>query len=765
MAYVAGDTSLAVVDITNPLAPTLRGTLNTGSCLGVAVRATTAYLNCSSGLQIVNVTNPSAMIQISNFNVGGTPWKLDVDTNRHVVAMAMGGSGLRLVDISNPAAPALLGTANTGDARAVVLNGNWAFVADYTTSTNSVDITSLQSPVIKSHITDSSLGGYLQDIVTSGSFALAADVVFFNGIPITDISDPNNLQARSILNFSQRDDNGMGIAVDSSFVYLVTENSSLDRGGSSGDSRLYIGSYVPRQDLAGVPPTAAITSPRNGTTVYQGAQLSVTVNATDDVAVASVEFLVNGQSVFTSTSTPYQYTFTVPTGVNNLTLGARAHDLGSNVGTATNVTLTVLPDPLTLVTGTVTDQNNAPVVGAAVTAPGGITGTTGSGGSFSLPNVPTVLGDIRVNASQVVNGNTLTGASTPVPPVLGGVTNVGSIQLIPAAFDTNYGTLVSRCDDCNFQYALPFSFPFYGTARTQVFVGTNGYITFNGGDSTYSENLTSFNDLPRIAAFFDDLYPGPSPDSTSGLYVNNTSPNEFIVTYLKDPHYYSAGPFNTLQIQLYSDGRIIFAYNGIGSLNTGTIVGLTPGPNSPSQSVDYITQTNVNIPAGTDVYEYFNSTLLFNLDQSFIVFTPTAGGGYNVRTLTPPAPPQSAIVTGTSASAPGVAAAASVQAPFAARSATSTATTTSSAAFAGAEVIVRSSVNPKFVAMANIDSHGNFVITGVPIGGISVEVRRNGQKIAEGAGVFTGGSFTGAQVLSIVVAAPVAPTKTSPQSR
>jgi hypothetical protein len=753
-AYVVGSSNLSVVDITNPLVPTLRGTFSTGNCLGVVVRGPTAYLNCSSGLQLINVNNPAAMIQISSLSVGGTPWKLAVDSTRNLVAMAMGTSGLKLVDISNPGAPALRGTAQTGDARAVVLNGNWAYVADYTTSTNSVDITLPNAPVVRSHILDHNLGGFLQDIATAGTFALAADVVFVNGIPITDISDPTNLQARAILSFTQRDDNGMGIAVDSSFVYLVTEHSSLNRGGSSGDSRLYIGQYLPRQDLAGVPPTVSITSPANGSTQYQGARLTVNANATDDVAVASVDFLVNALVAFTSTSTPYQYSFTIPTGINTLTVGARARDLGNNLSNTAQVVLNILPDPLTLVMGFVLDQNNSPVSGATVTAPGGLTGTTAANGSFSIPGVPTVLGNIQVNASFTpAGGSTLSGVSASVAPVLGGVTNVGTIQLIPASFNTNFGTNVSRCDDCFFQFTLPFAFPYYGVNRTSVFVGTNGYLTFNSGDNNYVESLPAFSSQARIAAFFDDLYPGPSPDPTSSLYVNSL-PDRFLVTYLKDPHYPTSGPFNTLQIQLYPDGRIIFAYNGIGSLNTGTIVGLTPGPNTPSVAVDYITQTNVDVPAGSAVYEYFNETLLFNLDQSFIVFSPNAGGGYNVRTLPPNSAQQSGILTGSSG--------AQVQAQFRAAAASALVSLNTSQV-ANAEVIVHSSVDPKYVGMTNTDAGGNFLLTGVPIGGILVQVRRNGKVIAEGSGVFPNDTLTGNQVLPILLAPPAVSTKVTPQ--
>jgi hypothetical protein len=753
-AYVAGSTALYVVDITAPAAPVLRGSFNTGSCLGVVVQGTTAYLNCNSGLLLVNITNPASMIQISSLAVGGTPWNLAVDSSRHLVAMAMGTAGLKLVDVSNPAAPVAKGSASTGDARAVALNGTWAFVADYTTSTNSVDITSLTAPVVRSHILDHTLGGYLQDITLSGTFAFGADVVFVNGVPITDISDPTNLQARSILNFTQRDDNGMGIAVDSSFIYLVTEHSNLNRGGSSGDSRLYIGQYQPRQDLAGVPPTAVITSPANNSTLTQGQPITVTVNAADDVAVARVDFLVNGQVAFSTTVAPYQYSFNLPTGVNSVTIGARAVDLGNNIGNAPNVVLNLIPDPLTLVTGLVTDVANSPIAGASVTAPGGLMGITGTNGRFSIPSVPTVLGNIFVTATFTPSGQpTETGTSASVAPVLGGVTDVGTTQLIPASFNTNYGALVSQCDDCSFSMTLPFTFNFFGVNYTTAYVGTNGYITFNGGDNTYTESLPQFSVIPRISAFFDDLgpsYNGYDNFAVPGLYVNSQIPGQFIVTYLHDPHFYLQGA-NTLQMQLYQDGHIVFAYQGITALTTGTIVGLTPGPNTPLQAIDYSQQLNVDVPAGTGMYEYFTAQNQFDLDNGFVIYTPKPTGGYNVRTLLQTAASHNSIISGgptggsTNAVLPTLTARVASTAPA------------TQAAFANAEVTVKSSGDAKYIGMTNTDAQGNFEISGVPPGGISVTVTRGGQVIGQGAGLFSGGPFTTQRALSIGISAPPAP--------
>ena len=430
-AYIAsGSAGLQVVDVTTPASPVLLGTFGAASnALTTTVRGTLAYIANGSSLVIADVTNPASITQVGSLTFNASLYGTDVDTTRKLAVVTAGGNGIYTVDISNPAALAILGNISTGDARAVVIKGNYAFVADYVNSTTAVDITNPAAPVVVSNITDPNLGGFLQDIVLSGNFTLAADVKFFNGIPITDVTNPTALVARDILNFTQRDDNGMGIAVDGSYAYLVTEHSSLGKFGTNGDSRLYIGQYIALTDNKGIPPTAAITSPVNGTTVIAGSTLPITVSAADDIAVAAVNFLVNGTVVFTSTAPPYQFNYTVPAGVKIVTLGATAVDLGGNVGTAKSVTINVIPDPGTTVIGSVVDLNQNPVAGATVTVLGGLTTKTAADGSFTFTNVPTVAGSIFATATGTVNGVLLGGSSAVVAPVRGGTTNVGTIVL------------------------------------------------------------------------------------------------------------------------------------------------------------------------------------------------------------------------------------------------------------------------------------------------------------------------------------------------
>ncbi len=758
LAYLATSGGLKVVDVSTPTSPRLLGTFaGVGNILGVKVRGTTAFVTGGSTLSIISAANPGAMIQAGSVSVGGTAWNLELDATRNLALVAAGSAGLRIVDIANLSVPIVRGGVATGDARGVALAGNTAIVADYSNSMTSVNTTNTAAPVILSRTTVT-LGGRLNGVALTGNFAVGADVNFVNGVPIVDITNPAALAPRTILNFPARDDNGMGIAVDNSFIYLAADLSGLNRGGTSGNSRLYIGQYQPRVDLAGVPPTAVVTAPAAGNLVYEGAPLTMTVDAVDDVAVASVQFVVNGQTAFVSTTAPYQYTLTVPTGVGTLQLGAIARDLGGNETAAQPVSVTVAPDPLTQVVGRVVSTAGQPVAGATVTAPGGRTGTTDAEGRFQIVGVPTVLGNLVVQASYTpASGLPASGSSGAVAPVLGGTTDMGTVTLIEAAWEPNFGTLWTTCDDCFTQRTLPFPFPFYGTSQTIGFIGSNGYITFGGGDSTYTESVSAFNSRARISAFFDDLIGG------GGSWINDTLPDRFIVTYNAMRHYSFGGSF-TLQIQLFRDGRIVMGYRGISNLGTGSITGLTPGPNAPFLQVNFSEQNLLDVGAQTAIYEYFTAASPFDLDGAFIVYTPKADGGYSVRTIMPPAAPQASTLTGQPGAGAPMSAVAQRRASAAQRGTAATASAPSPQALAHAEVTVRSSSNPRYVGMVNTDAQGRFTLAGVPAGGIDVEVRRDGRLIARGGGVFGGGALNQALLMQIELVSPEAPSKSGPSA-
>jgi hypothetical protein len=355
-----------------------------------------------------------------------------VDVSGALAIVADDSTGLQVIDISNLSSPKIISSIDTpGDARDVVVNGSIAYVADYTGSLEIVDFTNPASPAIVG-TTSQSVGGILMDVAQSGNFVFGADVFFVNSVPILEVTNPANPLGRGGINFGQfRDDNGTGLAVDGSYVYLTGTVSGGLENGATGDSRLYIGQYLALEDTHGIPPTVQITSPAAGDTVIEGTTIPITVTATDDVQVVSVNFVVDGRVVFTNLTAPYQFNFAVPAGVTSLTLGTSAIDPGGNVGLADDVRINVIPDPGTTVVGTVVDSLGNPVAGATVSTQGGRSGVTGSDGTFSISDVPTILGDIRVSATFTTSdGTVLTGTSEAVPAVRGGITDVGQIQVV-----------------------------------------------------------------------------------------------------------------------------------------------------------------------------------------------------------------------------------------------------------------------------------------------------------------------------------------------
>jgi hypothetical protein len=736
LAYVAdGTNGLVIMNIATPTNPVIVGSVNTaGEAVDVWVSGNFAYIaNGSAGMTIVNVTNPGAPIVVSTVSTGGIARGVVVKDNIAIV-VSDNTNTLRTYNVSNPSAPIALGSVTLpASLKDVAVSGTLAAVAAFTGGTHFVDVTNPAAPVLRGTLPGGFGGLTPRDVEFGIGFAIVSDQVFPNAVGFIDFTDISNPVRRGILDFSQFGTfAGTGLATSGALVFKTGENFGIsEENGVTGTTRLFIGQYLPLEDRAGVPPTVSLLPLSGGNTRIQGEHLTVSAEAFDDIAVASVNFLVNGTVVFTDTSAPYEYSLTVPSSTSSVTLLAEAFDLANNRGQSAPVTLQVIPDPLTTVTGRVLDEAGTVVSGAAVSVTGDFTTTTGNDGRFSIPGVTTVNGDIVAQATFNQSGTELRGSSVGFAPVRGGTTSVGDFRVYSARYETNIGACWSNEDDVFIQVALPFSFPFYGTGRTTVFIGTNGYVTFTEGDNTYTETIPDFNTLPRIAAFFDDLF-----GRTQGCTHYNILPDRLVVTYNNVQHF-SAGGSNTLQMILFSDGRIQFAYRGITALTTGNIVGITPGPNSPAQAVNFNVQTAVEIPAATAVYEYFLTSNPFDLDGAFVLFTPRTGGGYSVRTILPsPGSPNIQVSGGPVDSRTVVSALDAepevIHLQLKAVAERNAFAATATRDYSNAEVEVTASTDVKYKGTTNTDRSGNFSIGNVPRGGINVTVKRKGAVLGNG---------------------------------
>ncbi len=162
------------------------------------------------------------------------------------------------------------------------------------------------------------------------------------------------------------------------------------------------------------------------------------------------------------------------------------------------------------------------------------------------------------------------------------------VNLGEASYDTgaaNAGALISGLgDDDSRQFELPFSFPFFGGSYRQIFVNSDGNLSFVSGDSaSVDRNLGRLTGgPPRIAGLFDDLDPSAS---RNGVYVLSDS-SRFVVSWVSVPEFSTAGTGapHTFQMRLFPDGRIELAYAGNG-FGTTAVVGIAPGGSKGPTSV------------------------------------------------------------------------------------------------------------------------------------------------------------------------------------
>lgn len=105
-------------------------------------------------------------------------------------------------------------------------------------------------------------------------------------------------------------------------------------------SSYYIARFFGLDNLDGVPPTATITSPANGSGV--SGTVNIAANASDDIGLERVEFLLDGALLGSDATSPYAFAWNSATASNGAhVLTARAVDLAGNTGTSPQVNVTV----------------------------------------------------------------------------------------------------------------------------------------------------------------------------------------------------------------------------------------------------------------------------------------------------------------------------------------------------------------------------------------------------------------------------------------
>ena len=165
--------------------------------------------------------------------------------------------------------------------------------------------------------------------------------------------------------------------------------------------------------------------------------------------------------------------------------------------------------------------------------------------------------------------------------------------------------VVALGDDDSRQFTLPFAFPFYGASYRQVFLNSDGNLTFTAAESASTNRSLGrlTGGPPRIAPLFDDLDPTRSPGGVR-FYAGAS---QVVFSWVNVPEYSQSGfgAAQTFQVRLYVDGSIQFSYSGVNP--TSAVVGIAPGSAQPGTSVvSFLNDASAEYPAA--VAERFGNT-------------------------------------------------------------------------------------------------------------------------------------------------------------
>ncbi|WP_147073278.1 DUF4347 domain-containing protein, partial [Microcystis aeruginosa] len=189
-------------------------TLTLASGTGYTVGTTTTVTGT-----INDDINPPTPTFISKYDTPGWVWDLKVVGN--YAYLADWTSGLQIIDISNPTNPIFKGNYDTDAAYGVEVVGNYAYIADGSSGLQIIDISNPSNPTFIGNYAN--LGAVL-GVQVVGNYAYLVN----NGassLEIIDISNPTNPTLKG--SYDDDSDPAFGLQVVGNYAYLADGESGL----------------------------------------------------------------------------------------------------------------------------------------------------------------------------------------------------------------------------------------------------------------------------------------------------------------------------------------------------------------------------------------------------------------------------------------------------------------------------------------------------------------------------------------------------------
>lgn len=387
----------------------------------------------------VTVTYPAANAEVSEENVIVSA---DASDNDGVagVQFQLDGSNLGVEDTTAPYSTTwdtteVANGTHTLTAIARDSSGNLATSASVTVVVNNSVAVMLPDVVVTSLTYNN--GVFTSTIKNQGTIATPTGVAIgvgylVDGVEQTWGASPVDLAAGQSVVINT---NGGAYTIPEGVHTITADVDDVNRFAEANETNNVLSQTITVGGSDVTPPTVAITTPAADSTV-SGEVIDVTATASDNVAVAGVQFQLDGSNLGAEdTSMPYSTTWNstvAPNGSHTLT--AIARDTAGNVANSTAVTVTVtnnIPSPLPDV-----------VVTDLVYSNGVYTSTIKNQGSASTP-----VG-VYIGVGYSVNGNYKTYGTIRGPLAAGASVTIGTNG---GAFVLASGThtVSAKVDDVN----------------------------------------------------------------------------------------------------------------------------------------------------------------------------------------------------------------------------------------------------------------------------------------------------------------------------
>jgi hypothetical protein len=173
-------------------------------------------------------------------------------------------------------------------------------------------------------------------------------------------------------------------------------------------------------------------------------------------------------------------------------------------------------------------------------------------------------------------------------------------------FESAVGDRIVLEDDDSARVALPFTFPYYAGRYTELFVNSDGNVTFVTEEHASTDrNVARFlTGPPRIAPVFDDLDP-----SQAGGVFRRIAGDALLLTWCDVPEFDRASNRVNVQLRIAGDGTIDFVYGPTVNPTTA-VVGVSPGETGIFSPIDVSTVASSSVVGGGSgaVGERFSTT-------------------------------------------------------------------------------------------------------------------------------------------------------------